>query len=110
MAISGFPDMTPRLDKAFANAGWAGAQRQWAKELEQLMATKQGYFPAVLAQAHARLGEKERAFYWLDEGSKHRHLASSDPVIQFVKVDPSFAPLHSDPRFKVVLQRMGLPE
>jgi hypothetical protein len=63
-----------------------------------------------LAQAYARLGEKNRAVYWLEEGSKRRHLASSDPVIQFVKVDPSFASLHSDPRFKVVLQHMGLPE
>jgi hypothetical protein len=27
-----------------------------------------------------------------------------------VNVDPVFAPLHSDPRFKVVLQRMHLQE
>lgn len=110
MALTGFPEIGARLDKAFATAGWTGAQRQWARELEQLIATRQGYFPAVLSQAYVRLGEKDRAFYWLEEGSKHRHLAISDPVIQFVKIDPSFAPLRSDPRYKVLLQHMGLPE
>jgi TolB-like protein/DNA-binding winged helix-turn-helix (wHTH) protein len=110
MTLFGFPEVSERLNRAFAASGWRGALRQWAKELEQLMATKQGYFPGLLAAAYTQLGEKDRAIYWLDEGWKHHHLAISDPILQWFKVDPSFAPLRSDPRFKVLLRRMGLPE
>jgi hypothetical protein len=101
--------MEIRLNKVFAISGWTGAQHQWAKELEQAMATKQSYFPGLLAQAYAQLGNNDKAFYWLEEGCKHRRLAN-DAVMQWVKVDPAFAPLHSYPMFKVVLQHMGLPE
>jgi serine/threonine-protein kinase len=108
MTLFGFPEISVHLNRAFATAGWRGAQRQWAKELEQLMATKQGYFPGVLAEAYTQLGEKDQAFYWLEEGWKHRRLADADPILQFVKVDPSFAPLRSDPRFKDLLRHFGL--
>ena len=109
MTLFGFPEISVRLNRAFATSGWRGAMRQWTKELEQLMATKQGYFPGVLADAYTQLGEKDQAFYWLEDGSKHRHLAMADPILIFVKVDPSFAPLRSDPRFKDLLRHFGLP-
>ena len=110
MTLSGLPEIAPRLDKAFADAGWRGALRQWARELEQLMASRQAYFPAVLSDVYMQLGERDKALYWLDEGSKHPRMALSDPVLGTVNVDPVFAPLHSDPRYKVLLQHMGLPE
>jgi len=37
-------------------------------------------------------------------------LAISDGVLENISLDPEFAPLHSDPRFKVLLRHMGLPE
>ncbi len=110
MTLSGLPEIAPRLDRAFSTAGWPGALRQWARELEQLIASRQAYFPAVLSDVYMQLGEKDKALYWLDEGSKQPRMALSDPVLGTVNVDPIFVPLHSDPRFKVVLQRMGLPE
>jgi hypothetical protein len=107
----GLPDAAIRVDRAFANSGWKGAMLQWAKELEQLVATKQANFPGVLAQVYVRLGENDQAFYWLEWAVEHPDLAkATDPVMQMVKVDPSLAPLHSDQRFKVLLRRMGLPE
>jgi TolB-like protein/DNA-binding winged helix-turn-helix (wHTH) protein/tetratricopeptide (TPR) repeat protein len=106
----GFPEAATRIDHAFANSGWKGAMLQYAKELEQLIATKQGYFPGTLAQVYVWLGENDRALYWLEQGNEHRHMALSDSVLQWTKVDPSLAPLRSDPRFKVLLRRMGLPE
>jgi hypothetical protein len=110
LRIFGLPETATRVERAFATSGWDGALRQWAKELEQLIATKQAYIPGTLAQVYVWLGNKDRAFYWLEHGIEHRHLGSSDPVMQFVKVDPVLTPLHSDPRFKVLLRRMGLPE
>jgi TolB-like protein/DNA-binding winged helix-turn-helix (wHTH) protein/Flp pilus assembly protein TadD len=110
LRMFGMPEAATRVERAFANFGWKGALLQWAKELEQWVATRQAYFPGVLAQVYARLGENDRAFYWLEEGCRQHHLAIADPVMQIVKLDPSLAPLHSDPRFKVLLRRMGLPE
>jgi tetratricopeptide (TPR) repeat protein len=110
MTLFGYPEVATRLDRAFATSGWTGALRQWAWELEQFMATKQAYMPGLLAEAYAQLGNNNKAFYWLEDAWTHRHLAMSDPVIELVKVDPWFAPLHSDPRFKVLLQHMGLQE
>jgi TolB-like protein len=111
LRMFGLPEAATRVDRAFSNSGWKGALLQWAKELEQLIATKQAYFPGVLAQVYVRLGENDRAFYWLEWAVEHPELAkATDPVMQIVKVDPSLAPLHSDPRFKVLLRRMGLPE
>jgi TolB-like protein/DNA-binding winged helix-turn-helix (wHTH) protein/tetratricopeptide (TPR) repeat protein len=108
MTLFGFPEVSVRLNHAFATSGWRGAMRQWTKELEQLITSKQGYFPGVLADAYTQLGEKDRAFYWLEDGSKHRHLAMADPILIFVKVEPSFTPLRSDPRFNDLLRHFGL--
>jgi hypothetical protein len=74
------------------------------------MVAKQVYAPGTLAQVYVWLGNEDRAFYWLEQGIEHRHLGNADSVMQVVKVDPSLAPLRSDPRFKVLLRRMRLPE
>jgi TolB-like protein/DNA-binding winged helix-turn-helix (wHTH) protein len=110
MTLFGLPDITTRLEHAFVRSGDQGALLEWARDVEQLMVRKQGYFPGVLAQVYARLGEKDQAFYWLEEGSDHRRLAIADPVQPFVKVDPGFASLRSDARFEDLLRRMGLPK
>ena len=87
-----------------------GKPRSVGQGLEELMVAKQVYAPGTLAQVYVRLGEKDRALYWLEQDNEHRHMALCDSVVQYVKVDPSLVPLHSDPRFKVLLRRMGLPE
>jgi hypothetical protein len=61
-----------------------------------------------LAQVYATLGDKDRAFYWLEEYRQHLDLASADPTL-FFKTDPWFAPIRSDPRFSDFLRRVGLP-
>jgi tetratricopeptide (TPR) repeat protein len=110
LALFGFPEIAGHLRIGFATSGYTGALGQLAKGFEQMNERKQGYFPGVLAQTYAALGDKDRAFYWLGEGCDHPHLAVSDPILQFVKVDPGFAPLLSDPRFNDILRRMGLPQ
>jgi TolB-like protein/DNA-binding winged helix-turn-helix (wHTH) protein len=107
--LFGIPEFAGQLHRAFAKSGYAGALRQWAGELERLAATKQVYMPGTVAEAYAALGDKDRAFYWLGEGCQHRHMAISDPALVWVKVDPGFASLRSDPRFKDVLRCMDLP-
>jgi TolB-like protein/DNA-binding winged helix-turn-helix (wHTH) protein len=105
--LFGLPDPAGRLKRAYEKSGSQGLLRQWAKELEHLAAIKQLYFPGALAQAYAALGEKDRAFYWLEEYRQHHDLALADPTIYF-KTDPWFAPIRSDSRFTDFLRRIGL--
>jgi serine/threonine protein kinase len=104
----GFPESARRIQQAFAVSGYPGARRQQARELERWVASKQAYLPGVLADVYTSLGDKDRAFYWLGQGVDHYHTANAD-ILQFFKVDPELAPLHSDPRFKGLLRRVSLP-
>jgi TolB-like protein/DNA-binding winged helix-turn-helix (wHTH) protein len=58
-----------------------------------------------IAGVYAQLGDKDRAFLWLE-----RAYENHDFFLTFVKVDPQMDPLRSDPRFKDILTRIGLPQ
>jgi len=105
--LYGLPELSARIQQAYAHSGYQGALRQWAKELEYLAVRKQAYYPGLVAQAYAALGDKDRAFYWLEQYSQHRDLATADPTVYF-KTDPWLAPLRSDLRFADFLRRAGL--
>lgn len=106
--LMGFRESADRIQQAFAASGYREARQQEARELERWTASKQAYFPGVLASVYTSLGDNDRAFYWLRQGIDHRHMAMSDDL-QWFKVDPELAPLRSDPRFKDMLRRAGLP-
>ena len=59
----------------------------------------------MVAAMYTGLGNKDHAFEWLNKAYEDR--SSSIP---FVKVDPFFDALHSDPRFQDLLRRIGLPQ
>ncbi len=53
------------------------------------------------------LGEKDKAFEWLEKAYEDRSIGSS---FAGIKVDPVFDPLRSDPRFADLLRRMNRQE
>jgi len=57
-----------------------------------------------VAQAYAALGEKDKAFEWLEKAFADRTIGVGNNI----KTDPSFDPLRSDPRFTSILRRMNL--
>ena len=59
--------------------------------------------PAQLAQAYAVLGNTEEAFRFLFRHAEERN------GLNYVKTDPRFDSLHSDPRWQLLLRRMNLP-
>jgi hypothetical protein len=57
------------------------------------------------AQSYAHLGQKDRAFFWLEKAySEHDH------ELLTLKLDPELDGLRADPRFEQLVRRVGLPQ
>jgi tetratricopeptide (TPR) repeat protein len=84
-----------RMARVYAHMGRVRESRQMLKSLGD------GY---EAAEVYAALGDKDMAFRLLIKTVEER----SDWHI-FIKRDPSFDTLHSDPRWKELLRRMNLP-
>ena len=57
-----------------------------------------------LVAAYAGLGEKGKAFHWLEKAFEEH----SGPLYK-LRIEPTFASLRTDPRFQAVAKRVGLP-
>jgi TolB-like protein/DNA-binding winged helix-turn-helix (wHTH) protein/Tfp pilus assembly protein PilF len=111
-ALFGFPDVAAGVHRALATSGYRGALLESAKATEHLIATHKAYLPVNAAEFYAAAGDKERAFYWLEQAYSHRDFlaAGTDDQVGFISEDQLLEPLRSDPRFKDLLRRMGLPQ
>ncbi len=84
-----------------------GAQGYWRKHLElSLKEYEQGYETAFgIAVIYAVLGDKDRAFEWLEKS-----FAAHEVDLTNLKIQPAFDRLSSDARFQDLLRRVGLPQ
>ena len=57
-----------------------------------------------MALVHAAVGEKDQAFAWLDKAFDER-----SHWLVWLRLDPRWSSLRSDPRFQVLVQRMNYP-
>jgi TolB-like protein/DNA-binding winged helix-turn-helix (wHTH) protein/tetratricopeptide (TPR) repeat protein len=110
MMLYGLPEVAANLRRAFANSGYSGAMREYAKQLEYLDATKKLSMPVNLAEVYAILGDQDRAFYWLEQAYIHRDVVTPGADVDFIKSDPMLVSLRSDPRFADLLHRLGLQQ
>jgi TolB-like protein/DNA-binding winged helix-turn-helix (wHTH) protein len=108
--LFGLGEAATHINRAFARSGYSGAIRQFSKELEHLHDTKQAFFPGNLVLTYAALGEKDRAFYWLEQAYQHRELVGTDVPLPYLVRDPMADPLRSDLRFGDFLRHIGLPQ
>ncbi|MDQ2969815.1 MAG: protein kinase [Acidobacteriota bacterium] len=83
-----------------------GKQAEAREVLEMVAArSRQSYVPAYFfVVIYAGLGEKDRAFEWLERAFQER-----STVLAYLRLDPRLAPLRSDPRFGSLLARLGIP-
>jgi tetratricopeptide (TPR) repeat protein len=107
--LLGSKEMAARIHEGFATAGLKGSLRASAEGIEELASKKQAFLPMNAADVYAQLGNKDRAFYWLDQAYQHPELANVYEGLTNLKTDPWLDPLRSDPRYKDLLRRVGLP-
>jgi hypothetical protein len=61
--------------------------------------------PMDIAMVYTALGEKNRAFEWLDKA-----YADQSEMLLFLKSYPPFEDLSADPRFAQLLRRVGVAQ
>jgi len=83
-----------------------GRRAEAQKVLDQLKElSKHEYVSAVWrTKIYAGLEEKDKAFEWLEEAYEDRSIVS----VGFIKTNPMFDPLRSDPRYTDLLRRTNL--
>ena len=98
------PDEPASLAYAYA---LSGNKKESQKLLEDLIdRSKRSYVPPTLiGTIYGCLGDKNQAFAWLDKAFDGR-----DFLLVYLKADPMFDPLRSDPRFPALVRRVGLPQ
>ena len=95
-------DDVTALRRAFVANGMPGYLREWVEQLKRGDVTR--FTSVALAGAYARLGERDRAFEWLERAYTER-----SPGVVHVREFVEFDNLRSDSRFADLLRRIGLP-
>ena len=93
------------LGVAYAKNGQTANAMAIIKELEDAYA-KEKTVGVQIAEVYAALGNKDKAFEWIEKDVENRGF---ELVLQ-VRRDAKFGSLKSDKRYAAILKRMGLPE
>jgi TolB-like protein/DNA-binding winged helix-turn-helix (wHTH) protein/Tfp pilus assembly protein PilF len=98
------PGALGMLGLVYALAGRNDEANKILNELLEL--NKRRYVtPAALVNLYLGLGNKDQAFVWFEKA-----FAEKSNYMAYLKVFPILDPLRSDPRFKDLVQRVGLPQ
>jgi TolB-like protein/DNA-binding winged helix-turn-helix (wHTH) protein len=102
--LSGNPRAVAHLGYAYAVAGRTADAQNMLAQLKK-MSRRQYVHPVLVARVYAGLGQQKEAFEWLEAGYR----VHSRDLLE-LKYDPRLASLRSDPRFRDLLRRVGLPQ
>jgi eukaryotic-like serine/threonine-protein kinase len=101
--LTGPPELAARVKQAYSTSGCKG----FLLERIRMASNPKNwelYFPYQVASDYARLGDKDKAFYWLNR------CYEEGGGMGFVKVDAAFASLRSDSRYSDLLRKIGFPQ
>ena len=108
-ALEGDPNYTEwanAMDAGFRSGGWMGAVRRGIEVDLALRKAGGEYLPPYrIAVDYAQLGEKEKAFEWLNTAYQER-----DGSLINLLNDFQLDSLRSDPRFAELVRKVGLPQ
>jgi serine/threonine protein kinase/TolB-like protein/Flp pilus assembly protein TadD len=95
------PDEPGSLGYAYALAGKSRDARRILDELKER--SKRDYVPpTTLAFIYSGLGDKDEAFAWLEKAYDTR-----DSILVYIRSEPTYDKLRSDPRFANLMRRVG---
>jgi TolB-like protein/Tfp pilus assembly protein PilF len=99
------PLMSVLFAQAKAQAGDKNAALQMLSDLDNMTQHREvvGYLRALL---YLSLNDKDETVRWLEQGYKERDGSN----ISWIKVDPLLDPLHGDPRFEALVQKVIAPK
>jgi serine/threonine protein kinase/tetratricopeptide (TPR) repeat protein len=112
--VDNSPVLLTSLASAYARAGRRADANHVLRRLQKIWesqgrapawhtARSQYVCPYEVAGVYAQLGDNDRAFEWLDKAYKNRS------CLYWVRVDPRFDSIRSDPRFQGLLAKMNFP-
>lgn len=82
---------------------WRRARAQHALEQLQRLNRRQPVGPSYIVTAYLAVGDKNKALAALENAYAHH-----SNLMVYLKVEPAFDPLRTDPRFQDLLHRVGL--
>jgi TolB-like protein len=103
LALARNPSAAEAVHRAYARGG-PRAVLQWRIDDLKTLAKKGYVSPFQFALFYAELGDKQQALASLDEGLRQR-----SPALFDIQNDTSFDALHADPRYRAIVQKIGLP-
>lgn len=102
----GFPEaegcleQARRMKETYGDAA-RDLDRRRARQIEEAVSRGERVSPIRAAGVYAALGDRNRAFAWLDKA-----LAERSPMLALLAVHPSWDNLRSDPRFEALVARI----
>jgi len=103
IASAGQPQGAEQLRQDFAAGGMKALRR---KDIESASnPASPAYDPLRVAGGYSLLGDKDKAFLWLNKAYEAR-----DIQLINLRVDPTYDALRSDPRYADLVRRMGFPQ
>jgi len=103
MAELNYPDEAEHIRRGYASAGFEGATRAWVSDVEKYKDSP-GVPTELAPYLYGLLGDKNRAFAALE-----RAYIAHSACMPFLRIDPNWDELRSDPRFNDLVRRVGLP-
>jgi TolB-like protein/DNA-binding winged helix-turn-helix (wHTH) protein len=103
LQLEGEKDRLVERVEAYRRGG-SRAVLEWKLDQLKQSAVKQYVSPISFAEAYAELGRKEETIRYLEKSCEER-----DPHLVFLQSNPDFEFVHSDPRYRAIVKKMGLP-
>jgi tetratricopeptide (TPR) repeat protein len=100
--VAGWADAAQGLHRAFERGGEKAAN-QWSVDALKARARTRYVSPMEYAQAYADMGDKDETMKYLEECYRTRA-----PRLIMVQNEPRFDFLHSDPRYRALIKKIGL--
>lgn len=107
LRLGGKKELAGLVEQKYLASDYAEAKKTFLRgDIKELHRNaKYGHLPAfVIAGDYALLGEKDKAFEWLEKAFRER-----DPILIHLKSEDRFESVRSDSRFQELLRRLGLP-